>query len=62
MKNWIEKSQKLKGTKLYSWFDESVDKENIIYYDDVHINAWYKLISGNENQDSSTPDHIDLWF
>jgi hypothetical protein len=58
MKNWIEKSQTLEGTKLYSWFDESIDKE-IIVYDDVHIEDWYKLISGNENQDS---DNIDLWF
>ncbi|PKY61368.1 hypothetical protein RhiirA4_486244, partial [Rhizophagus irregularis] len=65
MKNWIEKSQKLGGTKLYSWFKESIDKENIIY-DDVHIKAWYKLISGNG---SFTPDdhnnesqHDNPWF
>ncbi|CAG8718670.1 7539_t:CDS:10 [Rhizophagus irregularis] len=61
MKKWIKKSQELKDTKLYSWFNESVDKENIIYDDEVQIKAWYKLISDNENQDSpSTPDYIDL--
>ncbi|PKC01468.1 hypothetical protein RhiirA5_504596 [Rhizophagus irregularis] len=61
MKKWIKKSQELKDTKLYSWFNESIDKENIIYDDEVQIKAWYKLISDNENQDSpSTPDYIDL--
>lgn len=57
MKNWIEKSQKLEGTKLYSWFIEIVEKENIKF--DENIEAWYKLISGNENQETSDDD---LWF
>ncbi|RGB25607.1 hypothetical protein C1646_771484 [Rhizophagus diaphanus] len=62
MKKWIKKSQELKDTKLYSWFNESIDKENIIYDDEAQIKAWYKLISDNENhQDSpNTPDYIDL--
>ncbi|GES90904.1 hypothetical protein GLOIN_2v1881080 [Rhizophagus clarus] len=50
MKKWIKRSQELKDIKLYSWFNENIDKENIIY-DDAQITAWYKLISGNENQD-----------
>lgn len=49
MKNWMEKSLKLEGIKLYSWFDESIDKDIIIYNDDTHIEAWYKLILGNKN-------------
>ncbi|CAB4436760.1 unnamed protein product [Rhizophagus irregularis] len=62
MKKWMKKSQELRKTKLYSWFKESVDKENITY-DGVDITSWYELISSNENQDSiSTPDHMTLWF
>ncbi|EXX66858.1 hypothetical protein RirG_119770 [Rhizophagus irregularis DAOM 197198w] len=62
MKKWMKKSQELRETKLYSWFKESVDKENITY-DGVDITPWYELISSNENQDSiSTPDHMTLWF
>ncbi|PKY26856.1 hypothetical protein RhiirB3_477078 [Rhizophagus irregularis] len=43
MKKWIKKSQELRKTKLYSWFKESVDKENITY-DGVDITSWYELI------------------
>ncbi|GBB89658.1 hypothetical protein RclHR1_16410004 [Rhizophagus clarus] len=46
MKNWIEKSQKLEGTKLYSWFHESIDKEIVIF--DDNIKDWYKFISGQD--------------
>jgi hypothetical protein len=50
MKKWLTKSHKLRETKLYSWFNESVDKENITFDDGVDINLWYEtLISGNEN-------------
>lgn len=56
MKKWIKKSQGLKDTKLYSWFNESIDKEN----NEVQITALYKLISGNKNQNSPTPDHVNL--
>jgi hypothetical protein len=59
MKKWKNKSQELRNTKLYSWFKENVDKENIIY-DGVDITSWYELISNNDNQDTS--DHMTLWF
>ncbi|CAB5346798.1 unnamed protein product [Rhizophagus irregularis] len=69
MKKWIEKSQKLRESKLYSWFDESVDndnvsKENRTYYDKVNFTSWYELISGSKNQvPFTTPeDHETLWF
>ncbi|CAG8697959.1 2832_t:CDS:10 [Rhizophagus irregularis] len=65
MKKWMKKSQELSKTKLYSWFNESINKENITYDDDgIDITSWYELISGNEDyQDSSpTPDHMTLWF
>ncbi|PKB99373.1 hypothetical protein RhiirA5_429817 [Rhizophagus irregularis] len=69
MKRWIEKSQKLRESKLYSWFDESVDKnsvskENRTYYDKVNFTSWYELISGSKNQNPfTTPkDHETLWF
>ncbi|GBC02299.1 hypothetical protein RclHR1_04550006 [Rhizophagus clarus] len=52
MKKWKQKSQELRETKLYSWFRESSDKENITYDDGVDITTWYELISSNENQDS----------
>ncbi|CAB5346736.1 unnamed protein product [Rhizophagus irregularis] len=63
MKKWMKKSQELSKTKLYSWFNESINKENITY-DGIDITSWYELISGNEDyQDSSpTPDHMTLWF
>ncbi|CAB4436753.1 unnamed protein product [Rhizophagus irregularis] len=62
MKKWMKKSKELGNTKLYSWFKESSDKENIAF-DGVDITSWYELISSNENQDSiSTPDHMTLWF
>ncbi|PKY19714.1 hypothetical protein RhiirB3_432829 [Rhizophagus irregularis] len=62
MKKWMKKSKELGNTKLYSWFKESSDKENITF-DGVDITSWYELISSNENQDSiSTPDHMTLWF
>ncbi|PKC59651.1 hypothetical protein RhiirA1_469143 [Rhizophagus irregularis] len=63
MKKWMKKSQELSKTKLYSWFNESINKENITY-DEIDITSWYELISGNEDyQDSSpTPDHMTLWF
>ncbi|GBC06565.1 hypothetical protein RclHR1_06920004 [Rhizophagus clarus] len=48
MKNWMEKSKELREKKLYSWFRENVDKENITY-DGVDITSWYELISSNEN-------------
>jgi hypothetical protein len=51
MKKWMKKSQELRNTILYSWFNESVDKENITF-DGVDIVSWYKLISINKNQDS----------
>jgi hypothetical protein len=60
MKKWMKKSQELRNTKLYSWFKESVNKENITY-DGVDIMPWYELISNNDdNQD--TPDNMSLWF
>ncbi|PKK62829.1 hypothetical protein RhiirC2_855423 [Rhizophagus irregularis] len=69
MKKWMEKSQKLRESKLYSWFDESVDndnvsKENRTYYDKVNFTSWYELISGSKNQvPFTTPeDHETLWF
>ncbi|PKY54165.1 hypothetical protein RhiirA4_472820 [Rhizophagus irregularis] len=62
MKKWMKKSKELGNTKLYSWFKESSDKENIAF-DGADITSWYELISSNENQDSiSTPDHMTLWF
>ncbi|GBC02301.1 hypothetical protein RclHR1_04550008 [Rhizophagus clarus] len=60
MKSWIEKCDKIKETTLYSWFNESVDKD-IIVYDKVHIKEWYARISGDENQELAT-DNDDLWF
>ncbi|CAB4379736.1 unnamed protein product [Rhizophagus irregularis] len=52
MKKWMKKSQEFRETKLYSWFNESVDKE-IITYDNEDIKSWYEaLIMNNENQDS----------
>ncbi|CAB4443699.1 unnamed protein product [Rhizophagus irregularis] len=48
MKKWIEKSTELKEKKLYSWFRENVDKENITY-DGIDIISWYKLIQKNRN-------------
>jgi hypothetical protein len=39
MKKWREKSKELKTKKLYSWFNESADKEEIIY--DEGIKSWY---------------------
>ncbi|EXX67326.1 hypothetical protein RirG_115410 [Rhizophagus irregularis DAOM 197198w] len=69
MKKWMEKSQKLRESKLYSWFDESVDndnvsKENRTYYDKVNFTPWYELISGSKNQVPFTTleDHETLWF
>ncbi|GBB98992.1 hypothetical protein RclHR1_03390008 [Rhizophagus clarus] len=58
MEKWEEKSKELGKTKLYSWFRERGDKENITY-DGVNITSWYELISSNENQ---TPNHMTLWF
>lgn len=53
MKKWINKSQELRKTKLYSWFSEStdVDEEKITFSDnDENIKSWYKaFISDNEN-------------
>lgn len=53
MKKWINKSQELRKTKLYSWFSEStgVDEEKITFSDDdKNIKSWYKaFISSNEN-------------
>jgi hypothetical protein len=49
MKKWMKKSQELRGTKLYSWFNENIDKKGITY-DDENIKSWYEtLISSNEN-------------
>ncbi|PKY54534.1 hypothetical protein RhiirA4_426844 [Rhizophagus irregularis] len=69
MKKWMIKSQKLRESKLYSWFDESVDndsvsKENKTYYDKVNFTSWYELISGSKNQvPFTTPeDHETIWF
>jgi hypothetical protein len=69
MKKWMEKSQKLRESKLYSWFDESVDndnvsKENRTYYDKVNFTSWYELISGSKNQVpfTTSEDHETLWF
>ncbi|UZO03312.1 uncharacterized protein OCT59_023720 [Rhizophagus irregularis] len=46
MKRWKKKSRELKTKKLYSWFNESADKEKITF----DINLWYEaLISGNED-------------
>jgi hypothetical protein len=58
MKKWMNKSQELKETKLYSWFNESIDKEKLTY-DDEDIKSWYKTwyrppITSNENQVSSS--------
>ncbi|CAB4379754.1 unnamed protein product [Rhizophagus irregularis] len=67
MKKWITKSQELKDIKLYSWYNENVDKE-VITFDNENdtINLWYALITGNKNQNSasslSIPDHMTLWF
>ncbi|CAB4446858.1 unnamed protein product [Rhizophagus irregularis] len=47
MKKWISKSQEIKETKLYSWFNESIDK-NKINYDNDDIGE--KLTSSNEYQ------------
>ncbi|GES88068.1 hypothetical protein GLOIN_2v1845873 [Rhizophagus clarus] len=50
MKKWMKKSQELRKTKLYSWFDESVDKGKITC-DNEDIESWYEaLILSNENQ------------
>jgi hypothetical protein len=52
MKKWMKKSQELRKTKLYSWFNESVDKEKITY-DNGDIDSWYEtLILDKENKDS----------
>ncbi|CAB4379757.1 unnamed protein product [Rhizophagus irregularis] len=46
MKRWKKKSRELKTKKLYSWFNESADKEKITF----DIKLWYEaLISGNED-------------
>jgi hypothetical protein len=47
MKNWIKKSQKFRGIKLYSWFSENVDEEKIIFDNEADIKSWYEeLILG----------------
>ncbi|UZO08953.1 uncharacterized protein OCT59_029195 [Rhizophagus irregularis] len=63
MKKWMEKSKELGKIKLYSLFEESVDKENITY-DKDNMASWYELILSNKNQKStlSTSDHMTLWF
>ncbi|GBC06366.1 hypothetical protein RclHR1_00680010 [Rhizophagus clarus] len=50
MRKWIMKSQEFKDTKLYSWYNENVDKRKITFDDGVDINPWYTLITGNESQ------------
>ncbi|GBC08792.1 hypothetical protein RclHR1_08390006 [Rhizophagus clarus] len=51
MKKWMKKSQELRETKLYSWFNESVNKETITFNNE-DIESWYEaLILSNENQD-----------
>jgi hypothetical protein len=67
MKKWITKSQELKDTKLYSWYNDNVDEEEITFDDGVDINTWYTFITSEASQDStssssSTPDHLTLWF
>ncbi|PKY49878.1 hypothetical protein RhiirA4_466028 [Rhizophagus irregularis] len=67
MKKWITKSQELKDIKLYSWYNENVDKEEITFDDENDtINLWYALITGDKTQNSasslSIPDHMTLWF
>jgi hypothetical protein len=70
MDNWNKKSEK--RTKLYSWFHEIIDEENIIHDDDVQIEeAWYKFISGKLISGNKTVEEVthvqeltpdDLWF
>ncbi|PKB99440.1 hypothetical protein RhiirA5_429693 [Rhizophagus irregularis] len=67
MKKWITKSQELKDTKLYSWYNDNVDEEEITFDDGVDINTWYTFITSEASQNStssssSTPDHLTLWF
>ncbi|GES88075.1 hypothetical protein GLOIN_2v1881093 [Rhizophagus clarus] len=43
MKKWMKKSQELREIKLYSWFNESVDKE-MITYDNENNKFWYETL------------------
>ncbi|CAB4379737.1 unnamed protein product [Rhizophagus irregularis] len=62
IKNWIDKSHKLEGTKLYSWFnDDSMDEENI-KFDDENSEDWYKLISGTPYNKYRDISENDIWF
>ncbi|CAB4432804.1 unnamed protein product [Rhizophagus irregularis] len=67
MKNWMIKSQELKETKLYSWYnDEDVGKEEMNFDNEIDINLWCAFITGNESlnsaSSSSTLDHLTLLF
>ncbi|PKY61700.1 hypothetical protein RhiirA4_487026 [Rhizophagus irregularis] len=46
MKNWMIKSQELKETKLYSWYnDEDVGKEEMNFDNEIDINLWCAFIT-----------------
>ncbi|PKY53028.1 hypothetical protein RhiirA4_471020 [Rhizophagus irregularis] len=61
VKYWIKKSNKLEGTKLYSWFNESMDEGNI-KFDDENIEDWYILISGAHYNKYRDISENDIWF
>jgi hypothetical protein len=45
MKKWIKKSEELKEKKLYSWYNENINKVEITFDDEVDIDSWYKFIT-----------------
>lgn len=55
MKKWREKSKELKMKKLYSWFNESADKKEIIYGKDEDIKSWYDSFKSTIATSSSVP-------
>lgn len=65
MKKWDTKSQELKGTKLYSWYNEVVGKEEITFDNEVDFSTWYAFIKSQNSassNSSTSDDHLTLWF
>ncbi|UZO03349.1 uncharacterized protein OCT59_023756 [Rhizophagus irregularis] len=64
MKKWISKSQEIKETKLYSWFNESIDKNKINYDNDdigeklTPSNEYQVLVSSSIVASSYAPDQF----